>query len=901
MNSYVLGLISIYYLAFLFIVAYQAEKKSKNAKSIVSNPNIYALSLAVYCTAWTFYGSVGRASTDGLDFLTVYIGPTLVMFLAFPILLKIVRISKTQRLTSIADFISSRYGKNRSLGVLVTIICLLSGIPYIALQLKAISNSFGILTRSILNSNILVDHTFYIVILLILFTILFGTRNVEATERHEGMVTAIAVESIIKLIAFFAIGIYVTYWLFDGFEDIYDKAKLMEEARKNFVVDKEIGMSMWFWHTLLATMAFLFLPRQFQVTVVENVDEKYINRAMWMFPLYMVLINIFVMPITLAGGIIFNGQGVNSDMFVLSIPLHFSNELLAILTYIGGFSAATGMIIVETIAVSVMVSNNLLMPIFLGIPASKELINRNPSKVIQFMRRLSITLIIFLGYFYFKFITEKYSLVSIGMTAFVVVAQFAPSVLGGIFWKRGTQKGAMAGLVGGTVIWFFTLIIPSLVSSGAISDQIMTNGLFGNSLLKPYELFGMTGMDNISHATFWTLFFNTALYFFGSLCTKQTSIEHNQAVLFVDVFQYSKGIENSVVWRGKALVSDIKSLLESFLGASRTERIVKVFATRNSINLNTRYADARFVNYSEKLLSGIVGTASARMMVSSVAKEEEISLNEVVEILKKSQELMAVNKELKQKSQELKLLTEQLQAANEQLKMTDKLKDDFLSTVTHEIRTPLTSIKALSEILYDNDDIEHSERQHFLNTIIKESDRLSRLINQVLDLEKFESGKIRIIKEDLNLEEIINDSVDSIEQLAKEKGIAIKQIIDKKMPTFQGDRDRIMQVMLNLLSNALKFTEPDKGIITITAYEEDGSLHVNVIDDGAGIAKPYQELIFDKFYQAHDQTIKKPKGSGLGLAISKRILELHNGTIGVESEVGKGSKFSFEIPLENTL
>jgi signal transduction histidine kinase len=425
----------------------------------------------------------------------------------------------------------------------------------------------------------------------------------------------------------------------------------------------------------------------------------------------------------------------------------------------------------------------------------------------------------------------------------------------------------------------------------------MTNGLFGNSLLKPYELFGMQGMDNISHATFWTLFFNTALYFFCSLCTKPTSIEHNQAVLFVDVFHYSKGIENSVAWRGKALVSDLKSLLESFLGSNRTERIIRVFATRNNVNMQNRYADARFVNYSEKLLAGIVGTASARMMVSSVSKEEDISLDEVVAILKKSQELMEVNKELKQKSQELKQLTEQLQAANEQLLLTDKLKDDFLATVTHEIRTPLTSIKALSEILYDNDDLEHEERQHFLSTIIKESDRLSRLINQVLDLEKLESGKVRVLSETIDLQEIIEDSVETIEQLAKEKGVKIKKIIDKNLPVFNGDKDRMMQVMLNLLSNALKFTEAQKGSITITAYVEDNNLYVNVIDDGSGISKDYQELIFDKFYQAHDQTIRKPKGSGLGLAISKRIIELHNGKIWVESKVNKGSKFSFTIPI----
>lgn len=898
MNSYILGIISIYYLAFLFIVAYQAEQRTKKAKSIISNANIYSLSLAVYCTAWTYYGSVGRASTDGIDFLSVYIGPTLVMFLAYPILLKIIRICKTQRLTSIADFISSRYGKNRSLGVLVTIMCLLSGVPYISLQLKAISNSFGILTNSVVNTNILYDHTFYIVVLLILFTILFGTRNVEATERHEGMVAAIATESIIKLVAFLIIGLYVTYWIFDGFQDVFTKANAIKSIKQNYVLENNGGMGMWFWHTFLAMMAFIFLPRQFQVAVVENVDEKNLNRAMWLFPLYMFLINIFVLPISMAGSVIFSAKPVSFDMYVLEIPLHFSDEFLAIITYIGGFSAATGMIIVETIAISVMVSNNLLMPIFLGIPTSKELINRNPSAVVQFMRRIAIALIIFLGYFYFIFITEKYSLVSIGMTAFVIVAQFAPSVFGGIFWKRGTQKGAMAGLVGGTVVWFFTLIIPSLVSSGVVSETIMTDGLFGIELLKPYQLFGLTGMDNISHATFWTLFFNTSLYFFCSIWTKQTSIEHNQAVLFVDVFKYSKVIENSVVWRGKALVSDLKSLLESFLGNIRTERVIRIFAVRNNIDVQTHFADPRFVNYSENLLAGIVGTASARMMVSSVAKEEDISLDEVVAILKKSQELMEVNKELKQKSQELKQLTEQLQTANNQLVLTDKLKDDFLSTVTHEIRTPLTSIKALSEILFDNEDIDHAERQHFLNTIIKESDRLSRLINQVLDLEKLASGKVRVMKEDVNIEEIINDSLETIEHLAKEKGIKIIRVIDKKLPIFHGDKDRIMQVMINLLSNALKFTEPNNGQIKITAYVEDNHLQVNVIDDGTGISQEYQKLIFDKFYQAHDQTIKKPKGSGLGLAISKRIIELHKGRIWVESELGQGSKFSFRIPIE---
>jgi signal transduction histidine kinase/Na+/proline symporter len=897
MNSYVLGIISIYYLAFLFLIAYLAEKKTKNDTNFIGNANIYSLSLAVYCTAWTFYGSVGRATTNGIDFLAVYLGPTLMMFLGYPVVLKIIRISKTQRLTSIADFISSRYGKNRFLGVLVTIICLLSGIPYISLQLKAISNSFEMLTNTTITSSILADHTFYIVILLILFTILFGTRNVEATERHKGMVSAIAIESVIKLFAFLIIGIYVTYWVFDGFQDVVSKAKMIDSLQQTFTIKNEGGISMWFWHIFLGMMAFLFLPRQFQVTVVENEDEKHLKRAMWLFPLYMLLINIFVIPITFAGGIIFKNNAINSDMNVLSIPMHFSEEFLAITAYIGGFSAATGMIIVETIAVSVMVSNNLLMPIFLGISKSKSFINRNPKSFVQIIRRFAIGIIIILGYFYFKFITEKFSLVAIGMTSFVLIAQFAPLVFGGIFWKNGTQKGAVAGLVGGTFIWFFTLIVPSLVSSGILSENIMTQGFLGNGLLKPYELFGMIGMENIAHATFWSIFFNLILFIFVSLCTKQSVLEHNQAALFVDVFKYSKTAELVGVWRGKALVGDIKALLESFIGKARTDVVVKMFAVRNNVNLQTKYADPQLVNYSEKLLAGIVGTTSARMMVASVAKEEEISLDEVVDILKKSQELMAVNKELNTKSQELKLLSEKLQSANDQLLLTDKLKDDFLSTVTHEIRTPLTSIKALSEILYDNTDLELDEKQHFLNTIIKETDRLSRLINQVLDLEKLESGRATVLKENINLNEIIEEVIESIAQLAKEKGIKINKIISDNLPDFQGDRDRLFQVMVNLLSNAIKFTNEGTGQITVAADYLNENLQVQVIDDGTGISNKYQEVIFEKFYQAHDQTIKKPKGSGLGLAISKKIIELHNGKIWVESEEKKGSKFSFTIPV----
>lgn len=891
MNSYLLASISILYLVFMFILAYWAEARTKNyGKSLVNNPYIYSLSLAIYCTAWTYYGSVGRASMVGIEFLTVYIGPTLFVFLWWTVLRKIIRICKIQRITSIADFISSRYGKNRSLGVLVTVISLLAGVPYIALQLKAISSSFNILTGFEHSSNMLNDTTFFVVIILSIFTILFGTRNISASERHEGMVFAIAIESLVKIVAFIAVGFYISYIIFDGIGDIFFQASTKLDLNQLVSVEPNNGYLNWFWHSALSMLAFLFLPRQFQVAVIENIDEKHLNKAMWLFPLYLLLINIFVFPIALGGKLIFSGQPISADFFVLAIPLQFSSYKLALFTYIGGFSAATGMIVVETIAISIMVSNNLLMPLILTNKSFSERIKGNPSGFLQNIRRVSIFLIIFFGYEYNKLVAEKYSLVSIGMIAFVAISQFAPSVLGGLFWKRGNKQGAITGLLAGIFIWFYTLILPSIAGAGIIETNFVEKGLFGIEALKPYQLFGLEGFDLISNGVFWSLLINSVLYFAVSLNSKQTSIEHNQAILFVDVFKYSTTYESSVIWKGTALITDIKSLLGSFIGTSRADRVLRLFAARNGINIKNQFADAKMVNYAEKILAGIVGTASARMMVSSVAKEEKITVEEVVNILKKSQELIEVNKELSKKSNELRALTEQLQ-------LTDKLKNDFLSTITHEIRTPLTAIKALSEILVDNEDLEEEERTHFLNTIIKECDRMGRLINQVLDLERYESGRFRINAEDLDIYEIINDSANSLNQLAKEKSIAIIKNLESNIPVFRGDSDKLIQVFINLISNAIKFVEPFKGIIIINASLNNSKLLIEVIDNGSGIQKEYQELIFDKFYQAHDQSIRKPKGTGLGLAITKKIIQLHRGEIWVESETNKGSKFSFYLPL----
>ena len=901
MNSIVLVIASVLYLAFLFGVAYWAEKQSEKGKSLVTNPYIYALSLAVYCTAWTFYGSVGRAVTNGIEFLAVFIGPTIMMPLWWIVLRKIIRICKVQRITSIADFISSRYGKSATLGVLVTLVCIGGILPYIAIQLKAISSSFLIVSRS--SGDDIPDHLFwgdlpfYIAVALSVFTIIFGTRKIDSTERHEGMVTAIAAESIIKLMAFLTTGFFVTYIVFDGFGDIFQKASLIPDLRKAFVFNNDGDFSTWFWHIFLSMAAVMFLPRQFQVAVVENVNEKHLNKAMWLFPLYMLLINIFVIPTALGGELLFANQSVNPDSYVLAIPLKFNQKLLTLLTYIGGFSAATSMIIVETIALSVMISNNLVMPMVLKSKKLQERFKGNLSNLVNNIRRTSIVMIILLAYLYYKTIAEHYSLVSIGMVSFTAVAQFTPAIIGGIFWKTGNRKGALIGLTVGTFIWFYTLVLPSWVGSGYFPQSIMDNGLFGIEMLKPFSLFGLKGMDNISHGLFWSLLFNLGCYLYFSVSSKVSSIEHNQAVIFVDIFEYSGQLENTSIWRGTAYIPDIQILLSNFFGEKRSEKVLRLFAQKNKINLKNQTADPRLVTYTEKLLAGVVGTASARIMISSISKEEKISTEEVISILKSSQELLSANKSLRKKSVELEKATSELKDANEILQRTDKLKDDFLTTVAHEIRTPLTSIRALSEIVFDNPDMEVEEREHFLGTVVKETDRLSRLINHVLDLEKYESGKQTLNTEEVDIQDIIKDSVNALFQQAKEKGIKIVFMPDHFAPRFEADRDKLIQVVVNLLSNAIKFCEAQKGEITIATHYVEGCIYTSIQDNGVGIDKKFQRLIFDKFFQAEDQTVKKPRGSGLGLAISKKIIELHNGQIWLESQVGRGSKFTFMISV----
>lgn len=899
MSNWIVIAGALLYLCLLFGVAWYAEHRQRRGRSLINNPYVYAFSLAVYCTAWTFYGSVGQASQKGIEFLAVYIGPTIMAALFWPVLRKLIRICKVQRINSLADFISTRYGKNFSLAVVVTLLCVIGIIPYIALQLKAISSSMNILSGSAAHQGlrgILSDNTLYISLGLLFFIILFGTRSIDASEKHTGLVAAVAFESVVKLIAFLAAGLFVTYGLFDGFIDIFNRVESHPGMRDLFLFSGNKSYTTWTGLVLLSMLAVVFLPRQFQLAVVENVQESHLKKAIWLFPLYLFLITLFVLPVAFGGRLLLGESGISADNYVLALPMQQGAGWLSLFIFIGGFSAATSMIIVETIAISTMMSNNIATPLLLTTRHFTIRRDGQLKGLILQIRRLSILLIIALAYLYDKLVAQHFSLVSIGMVSFAAVAQLAPSVLGGIYWKNASQKGAMAGMLTGFAIWFYTAVVPSMASAGIVPLELIDNGPWNIQWLRPLSLFGMESMDSVTHCFFWSMLFNLLVFVAVSLHSSRSAQEIYQAEMFVDIFRHSGPGENNVVWKGTAYLPDLNSLLGNFLGQERAEKIISGYAQRNKISLEGKKADPRLVNFAEKVLSGVIGSASARIMVSSVTKEEELKINEVIHILRESQQMMELNKELRRKSADLQKATEQLTVVNAQLKDMDMVKDEFLYTVTHELRTPLTSIRAMAELVHDNPDMEPAQQQQFLSGMIRETERLSHLITQVLNLEKYESGRQQLNLSPVMLNTLIRESVQSVTPLALEKNAVITLQIPDSMFIIRCDADLVMQVMNNLLSNAIKFVDRDTGQIRVSLHQEAGELQVWVEDNGKGIPAELHELVFDKFFQARNQTLKKPQGSGLGLAICKKIIEMHGGRIRVESEEGKGSKFIFTLP-----
>ncbi len=886
MPNYVILLVIIGYLSLLFAVGIWANKKSKSRW--VHNPWVYALSLAVYCSAWTYYGSVGIAASDGISFLTTYLGPVIALPLWLVVMKRIIIISKQYQVSSLADFMSLRYGNNRSIGAVVTIICVIAVLPYIALQLKAVSETFDILSEGSKSNTVITDSTFYIALLLAVFVALFGTQTTDASRRRSGLIFTVAVESVLKLLFFLIIGIYATFYLFDGTTDIYRQVSALD-GFENLATFSNIEASInWYFMIALSFFAIFLLPRQFQVSVVENTSTSHLKKASWLFPLYLLLFNVFVIFIAWAGKIVLSSD-INPDYYTLYLPLSQGHKLLGLMVFLGGLSSVISMVVVSTLALSTMISNNLVIPY-----GFIKLLNKtNPEDNalrIRNIRRISIFLLIIGAYFFYINFNIELSLFSIGLIAFVIIAQLAPAFFIGLFWNRGSAMAAKAGILIGSIITFYTLALPFITEVFIEDSPFATLGPYGIEFLKPYALFGLDFMPPVTHAFFWSMVFNCMFYLVFSVIRKGNYRERNYAELVVNASSYGDLEENAFVWRGEAYVSEIKKALVRFLGEKRTTRALDLFYRKYQIDPSIEKADARLVNFSEKLLTGTIGAASAQLMISSVVKEQPFTLPEVLKILEENKETISANKQLQQQSHDLKRLSNSLKTANEALLEKDRQKDEFLDTVAHELKTPTASIRAASEILADADDMPAALKQKFLNNIVNDADRLSVLITNILDLEKLSSGRDVMNKKSHNLKHTVDKAVDGIYQLATKKGVNI-EVGAVENVNFIYDEDRILQVFTNLLSNSLKFVPSHTGRIKIQAKKQHNKISLSFEDNGKGIPQEDMQFIFEKFYQSNNQNIKKPQGSGMGLAISKHIIENHQGTIAVDPAYKRGARF----------
>ena len=895
MSNLLLFVIIILYLCVIFGVAYFTEKRKNN--KWLNNGYIYALSLAVYCTAWTYYGSIGIAASSGADFLPIYLGPVIAAPFFVIILEKVIRISKQHQVSSIADFISLRYGNNRFVGALVTVVCLIGVVPYISLQLKAISETFTIMVSktNLVSQTIWNDSTFYVALILAVFATFFGTQTSDASEKRRGIIVTVAMESVIKLVFFLVIGIYVTYYLFNGTTDIYNQIAQTPNFENLTKVDGfEKGLN-WLYVNSLSFCAIFLLPRQFQVAVVENVRKKHLYKAIWVFPLYLLLFNVFVIFIAWAGKLTFSEMPV-SEYYALLLPLKHGDTFMALLVFLGGFSAVISMVVVATIALATMVSNNLVIPYgFLD-----RFQRNNPSsnvKYIKGIRRISIFTIILLSYSFYQTYSYQMSLYSIGLIAFVIIAQLAPSFFLGLFWNRGSSKASIISILVGMLIVFYTLVLPFTLEGLFEHETFISKGPMEIAFLKPHALFGVDYLSPPAHAFFWSILFNLMAYAITSVVIKGDYRERNYAEMFVDNENYSLLQDGALVWKGEAYVDDIKRMLIRFLGEQQTKKQLKSFFTKYNLPESSAKADARLIRFSERLLTGIIGSASAKILVSSVVKEEKVSLVEVLKILEESKLAHQESEVLKEQSGQLTLLSNSLQKANEQLIEKDKQKDEFLDTVAHELKTPITGIRATTELLLDDlDEMPETLKLQFLQNILNDSERLSRLIQNILDFEKLSTRRSDLNLTKQSIQKTIDKAMNTVVLMAGKKQI---QLISTNTSDYEFyfDEDKIVQVLTNLLSNAIKFCEPKVGEIIIDYKYNESHIEVFVKDNGKGIPNEDISYIFDKFYQSKNQNTIKPSGSGLGLAISKQIIEMHEGKIWVKTNKKAGVTFGFKLPF----
>ena len=642
-----IALIGCAYLCVLFLIAYVGDRDSLKASKPYNGNYVYALSLAVYCSSWTFYGAVGTAAVDGLDYLTIYLGPCIVFIFGYPLVRRIILVCKQNSITTISDFLSSRYGKSRKIAVLVTVIAVAGSLPYIALQLKAVSTSYFVLSNqgsltSSQQGGFIADNVALIVAAgLVLFSILFGTRHLDATEHHKGMILAIAFESIVKLVAILAVGYYAMYLLIESgahsnFDSFVDSKPLQRAFGQ--------GGSTWASFTtklLLSMSAIILLPRQFQVAVVEARDHRQFKTAMWVMPVYLMLTSIIVIPIALSGMVLLPNSA--EDMYVLSLPLVAGNNTLGVIAFIGGLSAATGMVIVAAISLSTMICNDLIMPLLIQRSGIEFLKRKDLNNIILLIRRFAIFALMLAAYGYFKLIDNNQQLANIGLVSFAAIFQFLPATLFAIFWRQAHSRGVFLGLVCGFAVWAYTLILPTILSAEVI------DAVFGNSFVHPQRLFGYDLDNSLTHGVVWSLGVNLSLIIYFSLRNSQSVIEELQASRFFFAGASNLSIDETDASKDSYQVSPdaLHIVAERIIGVRGTQALFSQYEERHGLELSSvAMADQSLISSVQKAIAGVIGTASAQRVISDALLGDKEYLGELTHLVDETSQVLKFNRDL---------------------------------------------------------------------------------------------------------------------------------------------------------------------------------------------------------------------------------------------------------------
>jgi Na+/proline symporter/signal transduction histidine kinase len=945
------------YVGLLFAIARLSEQRAKTGRNWANHPLAYSLGLGVYCTTWTYYGSVGKATNEGMLFLTIYLGPTLGMLFASRILKRLVRLKNTHHITSIADFISARYAKSIAVAAIVTMMLVVGIVPYVALQLKAVTGTFDLITRSPSAPSPLAGYISPIVVgLMIVFTVAFGIRRLDPTERHPGMMVSLAIESLVKLAAFLAVGGFVLVHVYGGPGGF--ATRLSEGLPKPLTFMGKADPSQlvtWCTYLVLATSAFAFLPRQFHVGVIENSDEKHVKTAMWLSPLYLFLMNIFVVPIAL-GGMLTAPKGVSGDQFVLALPMAAGQEALSLFVFLGGFSAAIGMIMVETTTMATMISNHLLLPV---IESNKKLwfLRRH----LLYCRWGAAALFILASYGFEVRVGKSYMLVNMGMLSFAAVLQFAPAVLGGLFWRGGNRVGATLGLTAGFVTWFYTLLLPTFVKSGWMDPSLLSHGPWGLGMLRPEALFGVAGLPALTHGVLFSTCFNVAGYVLGSVLFETSSEERRLATEFVAPRAHSIDVADTAATIDAAEKRrELEELLAAYHATSEAAELVERCFAAAGIGEKTHITVvelAELYREVERTLAGAIGAASAHAamrkvrgmndkdskalaaMYAKILSRLNISPSELRRRIDYYQEreeaLQRAHDELEQR---VRQRTQELEHAHRALVDTAHRagKAEIATNVLHNVGNVLNSVLVSTELGLEMIQqsrvvtlpkavemmMQHETDLGFLSTdekgkqlpkylgavaqqlmnerevLLTELRTLHRNIEHIKAIVRLQQSYAGVadLVEVISLPELLEDAV-AINAVSLERhGITLKREFED-LPPAALQKHKVLQILVNLINNAkhaLSNGHAAEPVLTLRlAKNGDSRLAIQVIDNGMGMTPEVMSRIFQ-----HGFTTKKD-GHGFGLHSGAVTAREMGGTLTAHSDgKGCGAVFTLELPFE---